>query len=223
MLIEQIESAQEFAQDGGQPYSDQQILTQAYNLVYKTGMFFDDCKDWNKKPTRAKTWLNFKQHFLAAQEQMRMQQTTKQTGYYGRTLDEHLQQQCLQIEEATRLQCLKIEEATQQMIDSVKTSTSDISTITSATTGTSSHSANAAKAQDRFEEMFKLLTDRLDKLETTKKPRTKPTDRGGYCWSHGYLVDPRHNSKNCRNKKPGHQDNATRADNMGGSQHGKPT
>ena len=30
MLIDQIESAQEFAQDGNQPYSDRQILTQAY-------------------------------------------------------------------------------------------------------------------------------------------------------------------------------------------------
>ena len=103
LLIDQIESAQEFAQDGNQPYTPQQILTQAYNLVYKTGMFFDDCKDWINKPAPDKTWPNFKQHFLAAQEQLRMQQTTKQTGYYGQALDEHLQQQCLQIEEATRL------------------------------------------------------------------------------------------------------------------------
>ena len=63
-----------------------------------------------------------------------MQQTTKQTGYYGRALDEHLQQQCMHIEEATRLQCLKIEEAMQQMINTVKANSSDISTITPATT-----------------------------------------------------------------------------------------
>ena len=81
MLIDQIESAQEFAQDGNQPYSDRQILTQAYNLVYKTGMFFEDCKEWNKKQPQDKTWINFKKHFLDAQEQVRMQQTTQQTGY----------------------------------------------------------------------------------------------------------------------------------------------
>ena len=223
MLIDQIESAQEFAQDGNQPYSDRQILTQAYNLVYKTGMFFDDCREWNKKPPQDKTWVNFKKHFLDAQEQVRMQQTTQQTGYYGNALDQHLQQQCLQIEEATRLQCLKIEEATQQMINTVKNSTTDMSTITAPTAESSCHSASSNISQARFEEMFEILNKRLDKLEAPRKPRTKPTDRGGYCWTHGYLVDPRHNSMNCKKKKPGHQDNATRADNMGGSQYGKPT
>ena len=67
LLIDQIESAQEFAQDA---YTPQQILTQAYNLVYKTGMFFEDCKDWNSKPPNQKTWTNFKQHFLNTQEQL---------------------------------------------------------------------------------------------------------------------------------------------------------
>ena len=90
MLIDQIESCQEFAQDGNQPYSSRQILTQAYNLVFKTGMFFDDCKEWNRKPPQEKTWTNFKTHSLNAQEQVRMRQTTKQTGYYGQALNHHL-------------------------------------------------------------------------------------------------------------------------------------
>ena len=50
-------------------------------------------------------WTNFKKHFLKAQDQMQMQQTTQQTGYYGKLLDSHIKQQCLQIEEATKLQC----------------------------------------------------------------------------------------------------------------------
>ena len=60
MLIDQIENCQEFAQDGNQPYSDQQILTQAYNLVYKTGLFFEDCKLWlkNHQPNAPGPTLN---------------------------------------------------------------------------------------------------------------------------------------------------------------------
>ena len=46
VFIDQIETAQEFATNGNQPYSGQQVLTQAYNLVYKTGLFFEDCKLW---------------------------------------------------------------------------------------------------------------------------------------------------------------------------------
>ena len=130
----------------------------------------------------------------------------------------------MQIEEATRLQCIKIEEATQQMINTVKANSSDISTITPATTDSSCNSTQSEHSQNKLEQMFQILNDRLDKLENYKqKPRPKPTDRGGYCWTHGYLVDPRHNSKNCKKKKPGHQDNATRDNNMGGSQYGKPS
>ena len=66
VLIDQIETAQEFATDGNQPYSGQQILTQAYNLVYKTRLFFEDCKLWLKKPPAQRTWPNFKEHFLEA-------------------------------------------------------------------------------------------------------------------------------------------------------------
>ena len=132
VLIDQIESAQEFATDGNQPFSGQQILTQAYNLVYKTGMFFEDCKAWNKKPPAEKTWPNFKRHFLEAQDQMRLQQTTQQTGYYGKLLDSHIQQQCLQIEEATKLQCEKIEVATNHMISAIKAHNSNVSTLTTA-------------------------------------------------------------------------------------------
>ena len=226
-LIDQIETAQEFATDGLQPYSGQQILTQAYNLVYKTGLFFDDCKEWLKKPPADKTWQNFKTHFLAAQEQMRMQQSAQQTGYYGTILDNHIHQQCLQIEEATRLQCEKIEQATQDMLTAIKTTDNDMSTLTHTTT---SHSANASQTQlDRFEEMFNILTKRIDQLEhrpapstSSTRPRRQRKDHGGYCWTHGYLVVPSHTSQTCKNKKPGHKDEATRVNNMGGSQFGKP-
>ncbi len=42
-------------------------------------------------------------------------------------------------------------------------------------------------------------------------------NKGAYCWSCGF--DPKganHDSKTCKNKKDGHQDNATRNDRKGG-------
>jgi hypothetical protein len=56
---------------------------------------------------------------------------------------------------------------------------------------------------------------------TNTRTRTAPVDNGGYCWSHGYLVHSQHTSANCRNKKEGHIDTATRTNNLGGSQRGK--
>ena len=50
LLINQIDSCQEFATDGGQPYSTEQIINNAYNLVFKSGLFFEDCRRWNALP-----------------------------------------------------------------------------------------------------------------------------------------------------------------------------
>jgi hypothetical protein len=87
----------------------------------------------------------------------------------------------------------------------------------------------------------KLLTElfkRLDKFEQNvdehfksinrpagdeiKKPWVLK-DHGGYCHTHGYCVIKKQTSLNCRNNAPGHKEEATRENNMGGSQNGKPT
>jgi hypothetical protein len=47
-------------------------------------------------------------------------------------------------------------------------------------------------------------------------------DSEGYFWSHGYLVAANHNSKTCHTKKPGHNNEATRQNNLSSSQVGKP-
>jgi hypothetical protein len=39
-----------------------------------------------------------------------------------------------------------------------------------------------------------------------------------YCWTHGYKVGITHTSLTCKLPKPGHKKEATRADNIGGSQ-----
>ena len=54
MLFDQIEDAQDFAAAAGQPYSNNQLLTTVYNLVYAMGLFFDDCKAWNRLPANPK-------------------------------------------------------------------------------------------------------------------------------------------------------------------------
>ena len=45
---------------------------------------------------------------------------------------------------------------------------------------------------------------------------TNPFSFGAYCWSHGWGFDPQHTSCNCKRKAPGHQDQATLENMMGG-------
>ena len=83
-LIKQIEDGQDYAEDGGQPYTTEQLLCIAYTLVFKTGLYFKECKQWNNCPAPEKTWANFKTQFHNAQclpcDQLR---TTKQTGFHS--------------------------------------------------------------------------------------------------------------------------------------------
>ena len=81
-LVQQLEDGQDYADDGGQPYTTDQLLRIAYTLVFKTGLYFEDCKAWNAKPNNEKTWTNFKAHFHCAQRLLCDQlRTTKQAGF----------------------------------------------------------------------------------------------------------------------------------------------
>ena len=78
MLFAQIDDAQDLAAAAGQPYTNYQLLTMAYNLVYATGLFFDNCKAWNRLPANHKTMESFKTTFQQAQWELHYQQCNAQ-------------------------------------------------------------------------------------------------------------------------------------------------
>jgi hypothetical protein len=45
-LFQQIQDAQAFAEEGGQPYDTAMIVYVAYTLVFNTLMFPDSCRAW---------------------------------------------------------------------------------------------------------------------------------------------------------------------------------
>jgi hypothetical protein len=52
-------------------------------------------------------------------------------------------------------------------------------------------------------------------------PRNDNATENNYCWTHVYKVGRTHTSLTCTTCNPGHKTEATRADNMGGSQANK--
>jgi hypothetical protein len=71
------------------------------------------------------------------------------------------------------------------------------------------------------------LKDELAALKKSRTSNDRKSNRNAnidpteYCHTHGYCVSKGHNSKTCRTKAAGHQDEATRSNPMGGSQKGK--
>ncbi len=71
----------------------------------------------------------------------------------------------------------------------------------------------------------KKLVDTAARGKPAKPPAGGTTARepnvpfpGNYCWTHGQKVSQHHTSATCGGKAPGHQDTATAANTMGGSE-----
>jgi hypothetical protein len=83
---------------------------------------------------------------------------------------------------------------------------------------TQTNSCLAKQLEDNSSELRELKA--LLKKEQLEKrdPRRFNPYSSNYCWTHGYKVGSTHTSLTCKLSKPGHKTEATRADNMGGSQ-----
>eukprot|EP00957_Ditylum_brightwellii_P082721 6289915-Ditylum_brightwellii.AAC.1 len=69
------------AGNANQLYTAAQALSIVYNLVFKTGVYKDACKEWWNKPPAERTWPNFKRHFAAAYTDNLDEHTATGMGY----------------------------------------------------------------------------------------------------------------------------------------------
>ena len=242
-LIKQIEDGQDYADDGGQPYTAEQLLRITYTLVFKTGLYFEDCKTWNALPTTQHTWDNFKTHFQTAQRLLRDQmRTTKQAGFHSNfaqltpppstqppaeyqealinlassaATDRELLTKLATSVAAINQHINKLNHHSTQPPPLVQTDNDTTTTSTALSSVTTSLTELQQQLNDLKKENASLRNNRL------RRPRSR-RDNGNYCWTHGYRVGNKHTSDTCQNKARGHQDRATRDNTMGGSQANKP-
>jgi hypothetical protein len=214
-VIAQIDDAVEYATDGGEAPTQQQIINKAYTIVYNSGLYFDDCKDWDGKAPNDKTWPNFKTHFLAAAKRINLRrQTAAQAGFQGAA------------HQANMANTLEQDDTVSALANLAAASINDRDTIATMQQTIASLTLQLA-TQSKYTEQLqaKLLCLPIGSNNGNrekKETRLRGADCGGYCWSHGYRVGASHNSTNCEHQKPGHKTQATRTNNMQGSQYGKP-
>ena len=56
----------ELVDSGITPYTPEQIINIAFNLIFDTGQFVDDFKIWKPHPAVDRTWGHFKVHYSFA-------------------------------------------------------------------------------------------------------------------------------------------------------------
>ena len=201
-LIDQVEDTMELADAGNQPFSPNQIVNTAYTLVFNTGLYFDECKDWDKKEPADKTWTNFKTHFLHAQRLLGLQQQTRQKAGYHSNLAQDQEK-----ENAT--------------MDALSCLTSAAESDRHAFAALTNNNNDLAKQLAEAMAAIKALQQQQQSgtISDTKKPNLPRNTN--YCWTHGYKVSRRHDSANCNHPADGHQKLATRDNLMGGSTAGR--
>jgi hypothetical protein len=102
----------------------------------------------------------------------------------------------------------------------------NLSTATAADQGvvvtlTDANACLVKQLEDKSNELQELKAlIRKERVEKRGKCSFNPSPNN-YCWTHGYKVGNTHTSLSCNLPKQGHKREATRANNMGGSQDNK--
>jgi hypothetical protein len=190
---------------GGLFIGHPQQINVGYAKIFATGHFMSACRWCNEKNTIEKTWTQLKSHFAAAHRQHKQMQgeSTATAGYH-----------CVNAA-VTHIED-KMSEATIGSLYNLATATAADRGVVAALT--QANSRLAKQLEDNSTELRELKALlKKERREKRVQCRFNPS-LNNYCWTHGYKVGSTHTSLTCKLPKPGHKTEATRADNMGGSQ-----
>ena len=203
VFIKQIDDGVEFAEAGGVDFTAKQIVSKAYNILLKSGVYLLGCREWEHKPDEDKTWVNFKKHFTKEYRLLKTQRSLGTTESFQRAN--------------------AIKEVLERQEEFHKCSTDVLQDIANIVQNKPEDTANLVKLAD-FEELkenykkmqndisniYKILKDE----KTNEKQIPNKFKKNKYCWTHGICG---HKSENCKNKADGHQDAATANNKIGGN------
>jgi hypothetical protein len=199
-LFKQIQDCADYSEAGGVPIDPSQQINVGYAKIFATGHFMSACRRWNEKPAADKTWTHFKSHFAADHRQHKQMQgeTAANAGYHSANA--------------------AMTQNEDQMAEATIGALANLATATAADRGVMAALTQAnSRLVKQLEENASEMRERRDK----RGPRSSTSSASNYCWTHGYKVGKTHTSLTCNTRNPGHKAEATRAENMGGSQANK--
>jgi hypothetical protein len=222
-IINRFDDCIDYAIQANSPFTASQILHKAELVVHNTGLYTDEMKEWDRIPAAQHNYENFKAHMLLASRTNRKHSANAKKSGFGLSLQkltelaEGMANSVQQQHEANSVAQIEKDKKEKNSEALVAALTKQVSALT--------------KQHMEMMTMMSALKNNNNTTNlpvvtptntSTRRPKRIPIDEGGYCWSHGYLVTKNHTCATCLYPKPGHQIAATRINNMGGSQEGKP-
>jgi hypothetical protein len=207
-LFKQIQDCADYSEAGGVPIGPSQQINVGYAKIFATGHFVIACRRWNEKPAAEKTWTHFKSHFAAAHRQHKQMQgeSAANGGYHSANA--------------------AMTQNEDQMSEATIGALANLATATAADRGvvaalTQANSRLVKQLEENSSELRELKALLNQERHDKRGPRSFNPSSSNYFWNHGYKVCKTHTSLTCNTPKPGHKAEATRAENMGGSQANK--
>jgi hypothetical protein len=204
-LFKQIQYCADYSEAVGVLIGHPQQINVGYAKIFATRHFMSACRRWNEKVTVEKTWTQFKSHFAAAHRQHKQIQGESATtaGYHSANASvSHIEHQ--------------MAEATIEALANLATATAaDRGVVVALTQANARLAKQLEENSNEFQELNALLKKERSEKRGQRSFNPSPSN---YCWTRGYKIGSTHTSLTCKLPKPGHKKEATRADNMGGSQ-----
>jgi hypothetical protein len=211
-LIQQIQDAQAFIVAGGQPYLVAMIVNVAYTLVFNTWLVPDACRVWQSRAIAAKTWAQFKIDFATSHREFWLtNQTAQQSGFHTANM---------MIEQGRDDLMQETSDAIAQLVTATASDRSTVSTLTTTNAKLASQLEASHDIIAKLKSEIATLNIKLKPVWQGQRP-ARTTNNASYCWSHGCQGGKSHTIASCQVRKTGHQEAATKTDNMGGVQWGK--
>ena len=224
IVYNKVEDLIEYGELARNPFSQLQTITKAYNIINKTGTFKDGIKAWNRiTDPNQKTWITFKIHFRTAHDELAEtgDLTLRQAGYHQANLVDEI---------VERLQSTRAEEDNQRMEEMLVNAAM-------ANTGGTQDPTMIPQILAQMQAMMTAMQTNTNQNQNAqgggrpnnrpRRPNTGPRQGqppqalpawiNKYCWTHGCC---NHHGNACDNKAPGHKDNATKTNKLGGSEWG---
>ena len=213
VFITPIKDLQVLAIEANVPRTESQLIAIGVRIIKRTGEFEQALLEWFEIDAARKTWARFKRHFMAAHKALRKVRgkTVRDTNYFQANMMEEMHRGMDRMKTDILESMSVMQNQSLPNYSPSALTTSTMPTQASSVTNTSETVSNA--------ELLRLIQQLQQQLSMQPStPSTKPNSSKrvvtDYCWTHGACAHPSHL---CRNKKPGHRDDATFENKFDGS------
>ena len=227
-VFNRIEDLLDYGEIARNAYTQIQVIAKAYNILNKTGVFKEYIKTWKRRPTVEKTWINFKTHFRQAHDELQeTEDLTLQNAGYGNAnlVDEIVNRVATDIQ--AHLNIIQGPPTLPTPPPAAPEPEPEPEPEPTAQHVTTDTIVNQLIQQNQ--EIMRILVANNNNRNVRRRPRPSTGPRPGqptrplparinkYCWTHGRC---NHTSSSCESKAPGHKNEATMENKMGGSTYG---